>query len=134
MASIDGEADGPSEPDRRHMSSCASCQAWVKDLESVSGLLRGLAYADTPQDLWAGVDARIRRLDQRSVPSRLVSIAALVLAWRALQLFVDVPLPMLHPLVPLAAVVAAVWHLAGDPLAIETFAPELRSEASDGIA
>jgi predicted anti-sigma-YlaC factor YlaD len=134
MASVDGEAEQPSEQVRQHLSSCGSCRAWLTDLESLSGELRGLAYADSARDLWPGVEGRIRRRDAGPVSGRLVAIAVLVLAWRGLQLFVDVPLPMLHPLVPLAAVVAAVWHLAGDPLAIETFAPELRSEASDGIA
>jgi hypothetical protein len=33
---------------------------------------------------------------------------------------------MLHPLVPLAAAVAALWQISGDPLAIETSAPELQ--------
>jgi hypothetical protein len=34
-------------------------------------------------------------------------------------------MPELHPLVPLVATVAAVWLVAGDPLAIKTTAPEL---------
>jgi hypothetical protein len=57
---------------------------------------------------------------------RLWLIGALVIAWRALQLMFDLPLPMLHPLVPLAAAVAALWQISGDPLAIETSAPELQ--------
>ncbi len=76
-------------------------------------------------DLWTAVEARVHHVDQKGVVERLLPITALVVAWRALQLFVDVPLPMLHPLVTLAAEIAAVWQMAGDPLAIETFAPEL---------
>jgi hypothetical protein len=39
-------------------------------------------------------------------------------------------LPVLHPLVPLAAAVAALWQISGDPLAIETAAPELQKRGA----
>ena len=60
------------------------------------------------------------------VTRRFRMIAASVLAWRAVQLLIDLPFPMLHPLVPLACALAALWVIARDPLAIETFAPELQ--------
>jgi hypothetical protein len=53
-----------------------------------------------------------------------------VLGWRALQLFVDVPIAMVHPLVPIAAAVAAVWLVMGDALAIQTSAPELQKRGA----
>ena len=80
-------------------------------------------------DLWTAVEGRIREADPiPSLPHRLWLIGAVLLGLRALQLSIDLPIPVLHLFVPLAAAVAIaiVWKLAGDPLAIETWAPELR--------
>lgn len=87
--------------------------------------LQGLHYPEARQDLWPAVSARIQLDSGGSVARRLLPIAALVIVWRAMQLLFDLPLPLLHPIVPLAALVWAVWQIAGDPLAIETSAPEL---------
>lgn len=88
--------------------------------------LQGLPYPEVRQDLWPAVSARIQQLDDSaSIARRLLPIAALVIAWRGLQLLFDLPLPLLHPIVPLVAAVWAIRQLAGDPLAIETSAPEL---------
>ena len=88
--------------------------------------LESLRYPEASQDLWPAVNQRIQQLDDRgSIARRLLPVAALVIAWRAVQLLFDLPLPLLHPIVPLAAAVWAVRQLAGDPLAIETSAPEL---------
>jgi hypothetical protein len=126
MASLDGEADPRSAPDHRHLSTCASCQRWAKALQSLSGELQGVSYPGAQVDLWTVVEGRIRQSEQRlALPRRLWPIVAIVVVWRALQLSLDLPMPMLHPFVPLAAVAAAVWLVAGDPLTIETSAPEL---------
>ena len=127
MASLDGESDRPSPQDRQHLSTCSSCRDWLNGLQSMNGQLRGLAYQSAQVDLWTAVESRIRQPEQTVGVARwLWAIGVLVLAWRALQLFIDLPIPVLHPLVPLAAAVAAVWLAAGDPLAIETSAPELQ--------
>jgi predicted anti-sigma-YlaC factor YlaD len=131
MAALDGETvpdvmDQRSDA-RRHLSSCSSCERWLKNLESLNGRFHAASYPRSQVDLCAGVDARIRRPDASPTRThRLWLIGALVIAWRALQLMFDLPLPMLHPLVPLAAAVAALWQISGDPLAIETAAPELQ--------
>lgn len=88
--------------------------------------LQSLRYPEVRKDLWPAVSERIQQIDDGgSIARRLLPIAALVIAWRALQLLFDLPFPLLHPIVPLAAAVWAVRLLAGDPLAIETSAPEL---------
>ena len=131
MAALDGEtvpddAD-PRTDARQHLSSCSSCERWVKNLESMDRRFHALSYPRSQVDLWAGVEGRIRLPDASLTRTpRLWLIGALVIAWRTLQLMFDVPLPMLHPLVPLAAAVAALWQISGDPLAIETAAPELQ--------
>ena len=88
--------------------------------------LQSLRYPEARQDLWPSVCERIQLVDDGgSIARRLLPMAAVVITWRALQLLFDLPLPVLHPIVPLAAAVWAVRQLAGDPLAIETSVPEL---------
>jgi hypothetical protein len=131
MAALDGEAV-PDVTDsltdaRRHLSSCSSCERWSENLESMNSRFHAMSYPPSQVDLWAGVENRIRLPDASLTRThRLWLIGALVIAWRALQLMFDLPWPMLHPLVPLAAALAALWQISGDPLAIETAAPELQ--------
>jgi len=127
MAATDGEVDAASAADRDHLTGCSSCQQWLSDLEAMDGRLRRLAYPDARVDLWASVETRIREIEEKpDALRRLRVIGSLLLAWRLLQLLIDLPLPALHPLVPFAALAAALWQLAGDPLAVRTFAPELQ--------
>jgi hypothetical protein len=126
MASLDGEGDPPSEANREHLSTCSSCEHWMKSLLSTAGRLEGLPYQGGQVDFWIAVERRIRQAEHREAHlSRLWPIAAVVLAWRVLQLSVDLPVPELQPFVALAATAAALWLVAGDPLRIETSAPEL---------
>jgi len=130
MTALDGE-DGQTghalTDARQHLAYCSSCREWLKDFESLNSRFQHVAYPPAHGDLWAAVERRIRRSNTTlRVTQRLWIIGAVVLAWRALQLFIDLPVPMLHPLVPLVAAVAALWQIARDPLAIETFAPELQ--------
>ena len=125
MASLDGEIDAPRDA---HFSTCASCQLWLKDLESMTRQLQGLPYPDTRVDLWTPVEGRIRSAEERQyLPRALWPVLGIVFAWRTLQLFFDLPLPALHPLLPLAAGLTVLWLLAGNPLAIQTSAPELEN-------
>jgi hypothetical protein len=129
MAWLDGEGGVLSEPDREHLSTCSSCQRWLAELESMTAQFEGLSYPDTQANLWTAVEGQIRQADSRlSLPRLLWPIGALLMGCRALQLSIDLPMPVLHLFVPLAvaAVIAVVWKVAGDPLVIETWAPELR--------
>jgi hypothetical protein len=127
MAALDGEIDAASTADHEHFSGCSSCLQWVSDLEAMDGRLRRLAYPDARVDLWAAVETRIRQIDAKpDALRRLQIIGSLVLAWRVLQLLIDLPLPALHPLVPFLAGAAALSQFAGEPLAVKTFAPELQ--------
>ncbi len=125
MAALDGVGE-PTAAQRQHLAACAGCRQWHAQLQALSTRLDGLPYPAADVDLWPRMEGRLRPADDgASLPRGLWPIGAAVLAWRALQLFVDLPLPELHPVVPLAAAAAVVWRLAGDPLAIETWAPEL---------
>jgi hypothetical protein len=131
MAARDGEAmpgdaDPRSDP-RRHLAVCSSCVQWLRDFESMNSRFQGVPYPDSHADLWATVEGRLRESATTvTVTRRVWAIGAVVLGWRAVQLVFDLPFPLLHPLVPLAGVIAALWLIARDPLAIETFAPELQ--------
>lgn len=85
-----------------------------------------VSYPSAHVDLWTAVEGRLREstATQQGM-HRLWLIGALVVGWRALQLLIDLPFPALHPVVPLAGALAALWLIACDPFAIETFAPEL---------
>jgi anti-sigma factor RsiW len=131
MAALDGEIDAARAADREHLSGCSSCQQWVSDLEAMDGRLRRLAYPDARVNLWASVEAGIREVGAKpDATRRLWIIGSLVLAWRVLQLLIDLPLPALHPLVSFAAAAAALWQLTGDPLTVQTFAPELQKRGA----
>jgi hypothetical protein len=126
MASRDGEVDAPSAAHEQHVLNCAECNRWLKDVQSMTGELQALSYPKAQVDLWAAVEGKIRQPKPEQLsPTVLWPIAAIVLVWRALQLFMDLPIPLLHPLVPLAALIATVWLVSRDPFAIETSAPEL---------
>jgi predicted anti-sigma-YlaC factor YlaD len=129
MAAFDGEAcvetAGPVSDPQQHLAACSSCRQWLQEFESMNGRFRQLAYPRTRVDLWSTVERRIGH-SRLSLTHRLWFIGGVVLAWRAVQLVIDLPFPMVHPFVPLAAAVVALWQIAGDPLAIETFAPELQ--------
>lgn len=127
MASIDGEADLGPAADREHATTCPACRQWLASFESLRGQLQDLPYQDTGVDLWSAVQGRIDTPDRLTpLVHQLWPIGGMVVVWRALQLFIDLPMPALHPIVPLVAATAMAWRIGGDLLAIETFAPELR--------
>lgn len=131
MAAMDGELEAAPAADREHLSGCPSCQQWLLELQHADARLQRLAYPDVQRDLWAALEPRILESEARpNIAPRLWIIGAIVLAWRVLQLWIELPLPALHAFVPMAAVVAALWSLAGDPLAVKTFAPELQKRGA----
>jgi hypothetical protein len=107
-------------PEREHL----------RDEETLDAALRELPYRRAQVDLWPSVERRIRGSKPASPTRWLWPIGGLVLGWRAVELLVDVPAVLLHPLVPLAAATAAVWLLSRDPFAIETSAPELQKRGN----
>jgi hypothetical protein len=130
MAAMDGETDA-SAADRAHLSDCASCRQWWDGLHHLDHRLQRLTYPDRRLDLWPSLQPRIHELGAKpDVTRRLWVIGALVLGWRVLQLLIDLPLPVLQPLVPIAAVAAALWWLVGNPLTVKTFAPELHKRGA----
>jgi anti-sigma factor RsiW len=130
MAALDGEAApreaSTREDARRHLDACGGCAAWVMRLESLDRRFQGLSYPEAREDLWSTVEERLRQPESHPPIGWLGVIAGVLLAWRTLQLLIDLPFPVLHPLVPLAAMLAALWLIARKPLSIVTFAPELQ--------
>ena len=129
MASLDGDGETVSELDRSHLSTCSSCQRWLVDFESMTAQFQSLTYPDAKVDLWSAIESRIHQADPMpSLPYRLWLLGGIMLSLRAVQLFIDLPVPILHLLVPTVAavVIAAVWKIAGGVVSIEVWAPELR--------
>ena len=126
MASLDGEPEGELAGPREHASSCPACREWLSGVESLTARFEGIRYARPDVDLWAAVQQRLQPSAPGVQARQLWPLAAVLVAWRALQLFVDLPQPALHAVVPVAAAAALVWWLGGHLLRIETLAPELQ--------
>jgi anti-sigma factor RsiW len=68
---LDGTLDpGTHRQVERHLTACSECAALLSDLERVVGRARVLAEEDTPpaEDLWPGIEARLRRVAQAPLP------------------------------------------------------------------
>jgi hypothetical protein len=131
MVALDREnAPAAAEPNpdiQRHLAACSSCTEWLKALESMNSRFEAVSYRAPRLNLWATIESRIRQPQSGlRAMTWLWLTGAVVLGWRALQLLVDLPLPMLHPVVPLALAIVGLWRIGADPLAIQTFAPELQ--------
>lgn len=127
MASADHEAGPPSPRDHEHVSSCAACQQWLKNFESLTTTLDGVAYPRLQADMWSAVEKQIHHVDPTpSLTCQLAPVIVMTLGWRVLQLFVDLPVPALHLLVPVATAIFVAWRAGSRLLAIETWAPELQ--------
>jgi len=127
MASADHEAEPPSPRDHEHVSSCAACQRWLTGFESLTTRLHSVPYPRAQADMWPAVEKQIHHGDRApSLTRQLAPVIVLTLAWRVLQLFVDLPMPALHSLVPLAATAFVAWRAGSRLLAIEMWVPELQ--------
>ena len=125
MASFDGASE-PSAEDQQHLTTCESCKRWLAEMQLMARQLDGLSYPSAPVELWPAVASQILGSEaRRPLPRWIWSLGAAVLGWRVLQLFIDFPNPVLHPLGQIAAVAVALWLVARDLLTIEASAPEL---------
>ena len=125
MAAFDGEAPDAVANHEAHVASCPDCRRWLQDLAAVSVRFKGTVYPESGADLWRVVQNRLRSSETTAPMFTLYAIGALCVGGRLLQLFADLPLPI-GQLIPLAAIVAVLSRVLRNPLAIQTFAPELR--------
>jgi hypothetical protein len=127
MARLDRETT-PDVPDvDAHLSRCDGCLQFVTALRALHGQLETLPYPPAPVDLWPTLAGPIGAVPSRRVAADLKALAilgGLAICWRAAQLLLDMPFAPLHVLVPLVVVMAVIRRF-GDPLAIDTFIPEL---------
>ena len=126
MAVLDGEHGAESAALQEHVASCASCREWLDGQETLATKLRGIGYPREDVDLWPAVQQGIRQSSQTFQAQRLWPFAAMLVVWRALQLFIDLPLPLLQLIVPLLASGVVLWRAGDDFLRIQTLAPELQ--------
>jgi hypothetical protein len=127
MAWRDGEAESNDSSSVEHLLSCDACRHWQQQMDSLGERLGTLEYVSQGDDLWRRIQTQIREEGKQALRlETLWAVGGIVLFVRALQLFVDLPLPWLHPLVAVAAAALAVWRFGGDFVAIATVAPELQ--------
>lgn len=133
MSELDRETDG-ARPAwiHAHLAECAGCREAVAGMTRMHASLERLTYDASAADLWPAVEARLppggRSASRETLALALIVAAAL--AWRALQVSFDLPLPVWNVVVPLAAAVIVLRWLAGDPLAISASTPELQQEGA----
>ena len=134
MAALDGETSEGAHlrlaDAKHHLASCAACGQWLQEFEAMSRRFDGVGYR-AHEDLWPALQPRLQpSVSEVPVMYRLWVAAAIVLAWRSLQLLVDLPYPVINFLIPLAVVAAALWQLSREALAIQTVAPELQKRGA----
>ena len=127
----DGESAsiGQSEIDD-HLTTCAECRAAVAGFERLDRDLSRVDYERLDADLWPELRPAIATLSRpdKVSPGALLGLIVLLVAWRAAQLLLDLPVPVVNSLVPLACVVFVLWRLAGDPFAICVTPHQFRQE------
>jgi anti-sigma factor RsiW len=133
MAELDRETDG-ARPAwiRAHLAECPGCRDAVAGMTRIHVNLERLTYDAPAADLWPAVEARLPP-GGRSAPRETLVLALILpaaLAWRALQVSFDLPLPVWNVVVPFAAGVIVLRWLAGDPLCISESTPELQQEGA----
>jgi len=133
MSELDRETDG-ARPAwiHAHLAECPGCREAVAGMTRMHASLERLTYDAPAADLWPAVEARLSP-EGRTAARETLALALIVpaaLAWRALQVSFDLPLPVWNLVVPLAAVVIVFRWLAGDPLAISASTPELQEEGA----
>ncbi len=133
MSEIDRETDGarPAWIDA-HLAECSGCRDAVAGMVRMHANLERLTYEAPAADLWPAVEARLAPRVPSAVRETLALalIVPAALAWRALQVSIDLPLPVWNVVVPFAAAVIVLRWLAGDPLAISASTPALQQEGA----
>lgn len=115
-----------------HLAQCPGCREAVEGMTRMHASLDRLTYDAPASDLWPAVEAKLEPV-ARSTSRETLALGLIVpaaLAWRALQVSFDLPLPLWTVVVPLAAAVIVLRWLAGDPLAISASTPELQQEGA----
>ncbi|HEX5031649.1 MAG TPA: zf-HC2 domain-containing protein [Candidatus Eisenbacteria bacterium] len=123
---LDGTLDpGTHRQVERHLAGCTECAALLADFERVVGRARVLAEDDTPpaEDLWPGIEARLRRAAQTPLPIPVTLTA--VPERRSLKPRISFTLPQLAAacLAVVALSAAGAFYIGGGARKAETTAP-----------
>jgi predicted anti-sigma-YlaC factor YlaD len=131
MAHVDGEraALTPTEVEA-HVAGCAECRAAVAALTTLQSQLNGLDDESLDIDVWPGVHHGIVSGAPQVQPERrfVLALASVLVVWRLAQLSIDLPVPVVNSIVPLALTVLVLWRITGDPFAIQISAHQLQRE------
>jgi hypothetical protein len=128
----DGESSEIGRPEiDDHVAACAECRLAVAGIERLDRNLSRVDYERLDLDLWPAIQPAIAPAAQpenRTHAWALAGLIVVLVAWRACQLLLDLPAPVVNSIVPLACVAFVLWRLAGDPFAIHVSPHQFRQE------
>ena len=140
---LDGTLDpGTHRQVERHLTACSECAALLSDLERVVGRARVLAEEGAPpaEDLWPGIEARLRRAAQAPLP---IPVTITAVPERYLKPRISFTIPQLAAacLAVVALSAATVFYVDGSwrkttPPAVATLPPSAAAtmtESQDAI-
>jgi predicted anti-sigma-YlaC factor YlaD len=129
----DGEsaAIGRAEIDH-HVATCAGCRAALAEIERLDRDLSRVDYERLDVDLWPAIQPAIAPATRPEQTDRwaLSGLIVVLIGWRACQLLLDLPAPVVNSIVPLACVFFVLWRLVGDPFAIHPSSHQFRQESA----
>jgi len=134
LARLDGEAVvlTPADIDG-HVASCNECRVAVADLTTLHAKLDRMVHSQLDMDLWpvirSGMTATPPHLLRRE-RGVIIALTAGLGAWRLAQLLLDLPVPVVNSVVPLALIILVLWRFTGDPFAIRITRLQLEREGA----
>ncbi len=99
------------------------------EFEALNRRFDGMGYL-AHEDLWPALQQGLGIRTVSGTMRRLWVAAGIVLAWRSLQLLVNLPSPVVNLLIPLAVVVTALWQLSTGRAGDSNLAPELEKRGA----
>lgn len=130
-ARLDGEVAGIAlEQIDRHVKACRACRDTISEIERLHRDLGRVDYERLDADLWPKIAPGVAAAAEPRLPQvrRFAALIAVLVSWRVAQLLVDLPVPVINSVVPLACIVFVLWRLAGDPFAIQISPHHFRQE------
>jgi anti-sigma factor RsiW len=113
-----------------HITNCAECRTAVAQIARLNRDLSRVDYERIDADLWPELRAAIATASrpQNISAGALLGLIVVLVTWRAGQLLLDLPAPVVNSIVPLACIVFVLWRLVGDPFAIHVTPHQFRQE------
>ena len=124
MAIADGyQPELSSDQIGTHLASCADCRRQLEQLQELSSLLDTQKRRLRTENLWQKIEPRlpdVTRTSKSRVSASFMSLGALLLGYRLLELVPDRHFNFLFKFVPVLLVIAAFGYLRENPFKINS--------------